>query len=396
MTKKRRAKKALPKPTKSEELLPQQTNTPNLRFEFLSPLQDSTRVWQSFLAEHSAWWERHRNGPIYFLPEPVVNQLAQATPPFSDHQRARKALIHEDDAVAEHAFREACQRDGADTIGFWDQKAIRFDLLGPSRTTSSVSAELIKKACWDTLLSPVAIQRELEQLGPRIDQVRRRLLGSVGFLTFNPQYQAEKETLRARWLALPDRPLLPIRANVHDQPAIPVLPGALSPRDRLSDEVGSFLDDLGRFQRKWQLMEMVTWDLPIPQGPLASMPLGVAVNLLGSDQLVSTSTAFYDPPSSEDEREARRNQQRQAAKRAGLSGTFPLAGLGGRGNDASAEEDAFRLWLMEKTVRIRYGSRHGLAARLVTAFGEILNCGQERVKQLRQISLPFLGAPEPA
>ncbi|MHB1427010.1 MAG: hypothetical protein ACYC3I_27965 [Gemmataceae bacterium] len=223
--------------------------------------------------------------------------------------------------------------------------------------------------------------------------MRRRLLGYVGFLAFKEQFQAEKETLRARWLALPDRPPFPILANVHDKPAIPILPGTLSPCDCLSEEVSSFLDDLGRFQRKWQLMQMATWDLPMPQGPLASMPLGVAMNLLGPDQLVSTSPAFYDPPSSEDEREARRNQQRQAANMAGLSGNFPLAGLGGRGNDASSEADAFRLWLIEKTVRTRYGFPRGLTARLMVAFEDILSCGQDRIKQLRRIYSPFLRFP---
>ncbi|MHB1426685.1 MAG: hypothetical protein ACYC3I_26300 [Gemmataceae bacterium] len=129
MSKKRRAKKAPTKPTTSEELLPQQTNTPDLCCEFLSPPHALAGVWESFLADHSAWWERYRNGPIYFLPEPVVNQLAQATSSVSTNHRARKALIHENDAAAEHAFREACHRYSADTVGFWNQEAIRFDLL---------------------------------------------------------------------------------------------------------------------------------------------------------------------------------------------------------------------------------------------------------------------------
>jgi hypothetical protein len=251
-------------------------------------------------------------------------------------------------------------------------------------------------AGWDTLLSPEMIQRELQKLEPQIDSVRRRLLGYVGFLTFNRQYQAEKEIMRVRWVALPDRPPLPIHANVHDQPATPSLPEALASCYPLSSEVGSFLDDLGRFQRKWQLQQMVTWDLPLPQGPLTGMPLGVTANLLGPDQLVSALPAFYDPPSSEDERKTRRTQQRQAASMVGLSGNFPLSGLGGRGDAASAEEDAFRLWLIEKTVRTRYGSPHGLTARLVVAFEDILGCGEDRIKQLRRMYLPFLSALKPS
>ncbi|HTU92243.1 MAG TPA: hypothetical protein VMF69_19330 [Gemmataceae bacterium] len=109
MAKKRGAKKIPKKPTKSEELLPAQTQTPNLYCEFLSPAHTLTGVWEPFLAKHSEWWERYRNGPIYLLPEPVVNQLAQATPSVrADHKS--KALINESDIAAEHAFREMCHR----------------------------------------------------------------------------------------------------------------------------------------------------------------------------------------------------------------------------------------------------------------------------------------------
>jgi hypothetical protein len=233
----------------------------------------------------------------------------------------------------------------------------------------------------------------MQELQERSGQTRRRLLGYVGYLTFHQRYQAEKRTLFERWLALPAPPPLPLRANLQDQPAITVHSGTPPPGDRLPDEVSLFLSDMGQFQRKWQLAQMVTWEFPMPQGPLLSVPLKMAAQLLGPDQLVSTSPVSYDAPSSEDEREAIRNQQKQAARMAGLSGDFPLSGLGGRGDDASAREDAFRLWLIEKTVRSRYGSPRGLVVRLMTAFEELLGCGQERIKQLRRLYLPFLGVP---
>ena len=80
LAKKRRAKKIPTKPITSEEMLTQQTNAPDLRCEFLSSPHALADVWEPFLADHSAWLERFRNGPIYLLHETVVTRLAQATP----------------------------------------------------------------------------------------------------------------------------------------------------------------------------------------------------------------------------------------------------------------------------------------------------------------------------
>jgi hypothetical protein len=347
-------------------------------------------VWQKLLASHPGRWHRFKHEPAYTLPEPVVRHLADTTPAIESHHRTRRAIITQDDVAFEQAFSAACEQSGHGTIGVWDGRPIRFDLLFPAPPLPFPSAELMARLGWDKFTSPGTIQREIRQLQQQTDRVRRRLLGYAGYLGFHEKYQAEKQALRARWLPLSGDLPFPLRANVHDRPPVVAPPGAVQEGVRLPDEVGLFLDDMGRFQRKWQLREMVTWDLPLPQGPLGGLPIGVALPLLGPDQLVATSPAFYDPPSSEDEREATRNQQKQAARLAGLGGDFPLAGLGGRGHDASSEADAFGLWLIETTVRTRYGSPRGLTARLVVAFGEILHCSHDRIKQIRKLYLSFL------
>jgi hypothetical protein len=152
------------------------------------------------------------------------------------------------------------------------------------------------------------------------------------------------------------------------------------------------MDEIGEFLRKYQLMELTTWELPYPQGPLADVPLDLARRLLGPGHPVSTLPAYYDVPSSQDVRQATRDQQQSAAGRAGLEGDYPVSKIGGHGDGPSAAEAAFRLWFIEQAVIGRYGKLHGLAERLGAAYYEIRGCESERVKQIRQAYLPFLPA----
>jgi hypothetical protein len=177
----------------------------------------------------------------------------------------------------------------------------------------TLSAEQIAALGWDKNASPAMIGREMQQSQSSGEQVRRRQLGYVGYLTFNEQYQAEKARLYARWVTLPVRPWFPFLSNIDKQDSVLVQACAFLRICDLSEDVRSFLADLGQFQRTWQLAQMMTWELPLPQGPLTDVPLGLALRLLGPDQIVSTSPAYYDPPSSADERKAKRRQQKQAA-----------------------------------------------------------------------------------
>jgi integrase len=365
------------------EGLPQrQAREPLLHVCPLSPPRKWGDIWDDFLTGHRAWWDRHKPGPAYLLPEPVVRHLARTSAADGDRHRAGRALISQDDAAAENAFRGVCERYGVGTVGVWDEQPVQFGLLHPPEMPT-ITKELMSQLGWDNPKFSNAIPREIEELGPRAGQAHHRLLGHVGYLTFHKEYQAGRQSLEERWLALPTRPPFPLRAGLRDQTF-----------DVTSAEVSRFLDDTVTFLRRWDLVQLVTWELPLPQGPVDAVPLGPATQLLGPDQLVSTVPAYYDVPSSEDEREATRQRQKQAAEMAGLKGDYPLAGLGGRGDSAGTNESAYRLWLIESAVRSRFGAPKGLAARLISAFEEILGCGPVRVNQLRGIYLPFLRSGE--
>lgn len=360
--------------------------------ELVSGLIDWATLWQTFLAAHGPWWDRHQaTGPAYALPEPVVRRLGEAQSYKDTQHRTRHALLSEDDVATEMAFGEACAKFGTSTVGVYNGRPIQFSLLGSPPPPMSTSV-LMEQLGWDRILLRAAGVSDLQRAHEQTDQARHRLLGFAGYLTFDKQYQLEKRPLQERWAALDVQPLFPFRANIHDQPPSFAL-GARRQGTRLPETTSTFLDDLGAFLRKWQLIELTTWDLPWPQGPLGSIPVDLARRLLGPTQNVSTLPAYYEVPSSVDVREETRMQQQMAAEHHGLQGKFPVKGLVGRDQGHRTAEAAFRLWLVEKTVRDRYGNLWGGTATLLLAFGEVLKCSEERVKQIRKVYLPFLPRP---
>jgi hypothetical protein len=245
----------------------------------------------------------------------------------------------------------------------------------------TVPVELAKQ--WDAAFKELTKKR---------GDANHRLLGYAGFLTCNGEYQQEKGALYLRWSAFATLLPLPFHANAHGRVAIPVNRGPVDVRTLPLEDAKRFLDDMSAFLRKWQLRQLVTWELPFPQGPLTSVPLSAASGVLGPSQTVTALPAFFDIPSTEDVREETRQQQQLAAHLARLDGMFPLTDVGARADRASSYEAAFRLWLTEETVRTRYGTRHGLTARLVDTFAKTLDLTLERIWQVRKKYKPFLKA----
>lgn len=344
----------------------------------LQDAADWREIWQKFLAIHEEWWRRFGPGPVYSLPEPVIRHLAKTR---NSKHRPRRALINSTDKEAEHAFRGACQQFRIGTVGVWDGNPIRYDLLAPTPRLPEVSKEQAAALGWDYSPSHAALQREYDH---RATPWRRRLLGYVGYLTFDRTYQAERDAIKSRWLALAIRPSFPLYAA----PSEAVAAGR-KPHTYLPEEVDRFLGDVAAFLRKWQLAGLETWELPHPQGPLSELPAGLVTQLLGADHILSAVPASFTVPSSEDERKSTLDRQREAARLLGLPKTFPVSGLGGR-RDPSLDEGSFRLWFVEQAVRSRHTLSRGLALRLKLAFIEMLGISEERIKQLRRHYLPHV------
>jgi hypothetical protein len=352
-----------------------------------------TRVWsipwKDFCSRCAGWWSRVRSDdPVYAVPETVIDELVRGTKGVGKQIRGRRPLLSPEKAEAERAFLAACLAYAPDTVGVWDGRPVQYPLF---RKTASprISEQLIRQMKWDEYVPIKSVNSGLEQLAEKADAVRRQQLGYAGAVTFDADYQAERTRLMGRWRLLPVPPPLPIWANTHDREPMVEAPGA-GATEALSTDVAGFLNEAGAFLRKWQLASLVTWDLPLPQGPLESIPLGLARHLLGPGQIVNAYPTWYDIPSATNVRDEIRDQQRFAAEQAGVGTEHPLTHLSPRDGRASTPEAAFRMWFIESAVRGRYGARPGVTTRLDSAFAALFGVTTERVRQVRKHYGAFL------
>jgi hypothetical protein len=286
-------------------------------------------------------------------------------------------------------FLETCRGYLPSTVGVWSGKPIVYELLNATEPVS-ISDEQMEKLGWTNIVKPEESRRQHVLLEGQIRQANHQRLGYVGRLTFDDQYVEEKSRLEAQWLALSDWPALPFLARTADLQPIPVLPPDSSLNEpALPSNSADFLRDFGRFLRKWQLSQMLTWDLPIPHGPLELIPSGLARTILGPDQPVSFLPTYFDQPSRTasdgmDQREKTRDDQRRLAKADGIQLEHPVTDVSARDGHPSSYETAFRMWLIETSIRNRYGNVYGLAARLVRAFVDLFEISEDWARDLRK------------
>ena len=340
--------------------------------------------WAGFCSEHGQWWSHvGSNSPIYTIPQAVTDGLRHACPS-AKLFRARKSLLSTQEGTAEHAFLAVCEGHAPDVVGVWNGCPIHYAPFARA-AIPQVPQEVMRKLKWDAFGPLDTFNASGPEAAKKSDVVRHQQVGYAGSLTFDRNYQAEKAALRERWASLAQLLPWPLRANTHEQSPVPG--AAVAAALALPEEAARFVEGMGQFLRKWKLAQMVTWDLPLPQGPLAGVPLGLARHVLGPEQIVDAYPTYYDIPSNTPVREDIRDQQRLAAKRAGIGTEHPLTDISARKDRPSTPEAAFRMWFVERTVRHRYGARRGLVARLDSAFAAIFGITIERVRELAQTLL---------
>jgi hypothetical protein len=341
--------------------------------------------WRPFLLKHADWWDRFGpRGPVYALPAAVVAELAAARPSSDEGHRAQKPLIDRGEAEAEADFSAMCSWYDVAAVGVRgeDGEAI---IYMPWAEPPLAELEERNRAAPNPL-SPEGLREADGYASPSRHQAR----GYVGKLLYDKDFQQfrdERDLLKAHWSRLVPHPAIQLHKLSFSllnpsQPQALVEPYLGVPR---SDQERVFRRDLWAFLLKWGLIRWVTWDLPEPQGPWASVPAGTAAFLLGDDQPVSHYPNYYNIPTDPDMRSRQRDQQSRAARAAGIEPPFPVEGISPQGDDPSGYESAFRLGLFERAVRERYGAPRGLVDRLARAFSKTYDLSKDRIRQIRSL-----------
>jgi hypothetical protein len=207
-----------------------------------------TPALTSFRKKYPGWLEEwEKAGALYRLPIKTIRALQK--PP-----EGRSPVMDDRNCEIETAFTDLCDQTNA--IGYWNGGFINVHYL---RSKKSLS---ISPAQRDLLNWTPTQVIQAERLSQRGDSISARLKGVAGWLITDPEFIRARDDQASRWGKLPadSRPLMISRSL------------KLSARPQSDsespEEVIQFQEDLNAFLDKWGLMQMLTWDLPAPQGPL--------------------------------------------------------------------------------------------------------------------------------
>ncbi|MHC4198781.1 MAG: hypothetical protein ACYSU0_02240 [Planctomycetota bacterium] len=324
--------------------------------------------WAAFLAkpERQDWWVFHgQAGPLYVIPPDIVRYLAR---PFGKHD----PILPQRDMQIETEFHELCRGFRADIVGVWDGLNIPHPLLGQRRDLSQMFRDNPER--WELLgwseEHKAALRRgEFEE---RSDVVRRNLVRQAGRLISSKEFLNERDDLRRIAEGLDLGLVFPLERKLTD---------VTNPDDgNLREQVEQFHEEKLRFLNRWALMQLTTWDLPAPQGPLEEMPLSTLVTLFGSDAVVSNvyPEYFTIPLSDQQERLGRIR--------------FPGSKVEALGRAIEPKrpdlyESAYKMWFCELALRQRFQDvclPRGAVTHLCAAFAEMLEIQEERVTEIRK------------
>lgn len=293
-----------------------------------------------------------RDEPVYAIPEDAIEGLALTR------------VFGSETLAAERAFSRACREHGI--VGVWGRYTVAYHLL--TRQPLLLDNSIVRKLGWN--------HRQLGMIrgaAGLAEVAADRLRGVVGWLMTEPPFLAELAGLRGRYEALPaaDRPQFPLGRVV-----ILNDPGTLG--TELPASTSAFTGDLRQFLDRWGLMQLTTWDLPDPQGPLLPdmLPAGAPARPVHGVHLF---VPIHFPLQGDDDLLSRvREFQRQQATELGLA-----PGFGGVAHHAQYAQ-MFRLIHLDRTVRGRFGNRppRGIITALEAAAASFLGIGGESVHRL--------------
>ena len=135
------------------------------------------------------------------------------------------------------------------------------------------------------------------------------------------------------------------------------------------------------FIDRWWLSELTTWELPVPQGALAEVPVALLSLLFGDKAVISNLVPAHFAVRQDDEHDAVgriRSTETQLSRpdRAAISGA------------SDKYERAYRFWFQEMAVRQRFTDGvlpYGGAERLVSGLQKAFVVKEDQVRRIRSL-----------
>jgi len=315
---------------------------------------------ENFRANHPDWSRRlDGNDPIYEIPLKAIEECC-SSPRLPPGRNTRPPLFEKEQAEAEREFTAVCNR--FHWVGCWKNNGVPFPLLKTVRIAAA-------QPFFEEMQFRPEQQQQLLSQDDRLEEIRSRSLGTVGWLLTDPQFLKEIAKLQVDYDGIPraGRPSFPLKRVI-------VVPEGIK-REVLQE----FEQSLKTLLDRWGLIELITWDLPNPQGPMFP-------NVLPKDSVARPShgVEVYIPnyfllKGSDDLFLQARELQGLNANSQGIDASFA-------GNSHyETYGQMFRIMLIEKAIRQRFETLpRGAVDRIERSAAAALDLGIERVRCLRK------------
>ena len=326
----------------------------------MSPVHDNSAAWADFRERYSDWlYSIGFDAPLYCLPVEIIAALQRPN-------RGDRAIIDAASASAEKDLLAICRK--AHAVGYWQSVPVIYSPLTPPPSREDFE-ELIKNR-------PSRDRHPMRTLGDNADDSTNRMAGYVGWLRSEPAYLKEVDQLSVQWhtLPAPERPSFPLGRPLK----LMDLPDDCTVA---KPATAAFAQDLEAFLDKWGLMQLATWDLAWPQGPLLPNLLPPGAPALPRHGVHIILPLHYPLRGDDSLLRLITQQQQQQAKSVGLDSS--LAGL----PHHKAYAQMLNVMHVEQIVRKRYGQGkrpNAFVTRLEEAMGAMLGCRADYVQKLRK------------
>jgi len=291
--------------------------------------------------------------PMYALPAKAIDSLA------GPNGRKGRRWFDATQCQAEHAFTRHCQSQNC--VGYQSHGPIVHHLL--TRKSSDVSDPFVASMGW-TAAQLQAVLGLDQQAG----EANRRLQGVAGWLLTEPAFLTEGNVVRELHLRIPraNRPRFPLGRSFTAQPSV-------------SDAESQFRAALVPLLDRWGLMNLASWGLPSPQGPLLPNELP-ETSLARPAHGIHVYIPMHYPLKDDDEIQRKiEKYQQQAARELGIHPS--LAGLA----HFETYERMFQVLHLERAIRRRFlKNPSGLVGAIEEAASEAFHLSTDRIKRLRK------------
>jgi hypothetical protein len=313
------------------------------------------------IREHHDWYQQFdSNQPIYRLPMEAIEELR-----IRQISRRQVAFLDRSQVEAERSFTELCERH--QILGILDNREIKYHNLTPPE---GIKLEQFPNIPWLNEASLRVINSGLD----RASATRERLLGLAGWLVTDSTFLEELGQLQTAWESLEDnqRPSFPLQR----QPPPASTPQQESP---VSAVLAAFREQLRLFCNRYGLMSLASWDLPDPQGPFFTDPLGPNSAARPQQGLYLFIPLGYPVQNNDDLLETIAFQQREIARLLGMN--IRMAGFQSHVSFAKA----FKIDLLEKAIRSRFRREpRGIVSAITAAAATVIGSDPTYVKELRK------------